>query len=60
MSLDTTESGSNHASGPSGRPARSENPSRRAERRAIVGLLSPFAILFLLFYICLLYTSRCV
>ena len=51
MSLDTTESGSNHASGPSGRPARSENPSRRAERRAIVGLLSPFAILFLLFYI---------
>lgn len=51
MSLDTTESGSKHASGPSGRPARSENPSRRAERRAIVGLLSPFAILFLLFYI---------
>ena len=51
MSLDKTESGSNHASGPSGRPARSENPSRRAERRAIVGLLSPFAILFLLFYI---------
>ena len=39
MSLDTTESGSNHASGPSGRPARSENPSRRAERRAIVWAL---------------------
>ena len=39
----------------SGNPSRvtriNGNPSRRAERRAIVGLLAPFGLLFLFFYI---------
>lgn len=37
--------------GSTARTPRTGNPSRRAERRAILGLLAPFAVLFLLFYI---------